>query len=420
LRLRLTSLGGSPKLQLSKFLIYGELGIDGSVAPGVERRRDEDPSPRRMEKTDYYKILGIERSANADEVRKAYRKLARKYHPDINPGNRAAEEKFKEISLAHEVLGDPDKRRRYDEFGEEGLSAGFDPEKARAYRTWQEQSAQTGGFNFAEGGGFDDLFGGLGEFFRGRGAAEPRARRGEDIETQMEINFLDAVRGFQTSFTIQRPMSCPVCNGSGSKAGGQSRQCPECRGTGWKETRRGDMNLRQTCPRCQGSGKSTGDPCASCRGSGRVVRADSVRVNIPPGVETGKRIRVPGKGASGVRGGPAGDLYIIPRVRPHPLFTRSGNDLTMELPITVGEAVRGASVKVPTPMGAVQVKIPPAAQSGQLLRVKGKGVQGRGQNSGGDLYLRLMVRVPQDGVQREAIEKLEEAYGEDIRKDLIL
>jgi len=150
------------------------------------------------------------------------------------------------------------------------------------------------------------------------------------------------------------------------------------------------------------------------------VRADSVRVNIPPGVETGKRIRVPGKGASGVRGGPAGDLYIIPRVRPHPLFTRSGNDLTMELPITVGEAVRGASVKVPTPMGVVQVKIPPAAQSGQLLRVKGKGVQGRGQNSGGDLYLRLMVRVPQDGVQREAIEKLEEAYGEDIRKDLIL
>lgn len=372
-----------------------------------------------MEKKDYYKILGVERSASIEDIRRAYRKLARKYHPDINPGNRAAEERFKEISLAHEVVGDPDKRKRYDEFGEEGLSAGFDPEKARAYRRWQEQSAQTGGFSFAEND-FEDVFdfGGLGGLFRGRAAAEQRARRGEDIETQMEINFLDAVRGFQTSFTIQRPVSCDVCNGTGSKNGGESRACPECRGTGWKETRRGDMNLRQTCPRCQGSGRSSANPCTNCRGSGRTVRADKVRVNIPPGVETGKRIRVPGKGASGFRGGPPGDLYIIPRVRPHHLFTRSGNDLTLELPITVGEAVRGATVRVPTPSGTVQVKIPPSAQSGQLLRVKGKGVQARGHNGAGDLYLRLMVRVPQDGVQKEAIEKFEEAYSEDIRKDV--
>lgn len=374
-----------------------------------------------MEKRDYYKILGVERSANADEIRKAYRKLARKYHPDINPGNRAAEEKFKEISLAHDVLGDPDKRKRYDEFGEEGLSAGFDPEKARAYRSWQERSAQTSGFDSAQRG-FDDFFGfgGLGEFLRSRGSTKPRARRGEDIETHMEINFLDAVRGFQTSFTIQRPMSCDVCNGTGLRNSGESKQCPECHGTGWKETRRGDMNLRQTCPKCQGSGKSTGNACASCQGSGRIVRADRVRVNIPPGVETGKRIRVPGKGASGVGGGPSGDLYIIPQVRPHHLFTRSGNDLTMELPITVGEAIRGASVKVPTPTGAVQVKIPVGAQSGQMLRVKGKGVQARGHSAAGDLYLRLMVRVPRDRVQREAIDKLEEAYGADVRKDLIL
>jgi molecular chaperone DnaJ len=236
----------------------------------------------------------------------------------------------------------------------------------------------------------------------------------------MEINFLDAVRGFQTSFMIERPMPCNVCNGTGAKNGGESKQCPQCHGSGWKEIRRGEMNLRQTCPRCQGSGRSTVNPCANCRGSGRVVRADNVRANIPPGVETGKRIRVPGKGGSGVRGGPPGDLYIIPEVRPHHLFTRSGNDLTMELPITVGEAVRGASVKVPTPSGAVQVKIPAAAQSGQLLRVKGKGVQARGHNAAGDLYLRLMVRVPQDGVQKEAIEKVEEAYGEDVRKGVIL
>ncbi|MGH7798863.1 MAG: molecular chaperone DnaJ [Candidatus Binatia bacterium] len=374
-----------------------------------------------MEKRDYYKILGIDRSASADEVRKAYRKLARKNHPDINPGNKVAEERFKEISVAHEVLGDAEKRKRYDEFGEEGLSAGFNPEKARAYQRWQEQSAQTGGFNFSHGQ-YEDLFGfgGLGDLLRGRGGAEQRARRGEDIETQLEIGFLDAVRGFQTSFTIQRPMSCHACNGTGSKTAGESKQCPECRGSGWKETRRGGMNLRQTCPTCQGSGKLIGNPCANCRGSGRVARGDNVRVNIPPGAETGKRIRVPGKGASGVRGGPAGDLYIIPQVRPHRLFSRSGNDLTMELPITIGEAVRGASIKVPTPTGTVQVKIPAAAQSGQLLRVKGKGVQARGQNSAGDLYLRLMVRVPQNGVEKEAIEKLEAAYGEDIRKDVTL
>lgn len=375
-----------------------------------------------MEKKDYYKILGVERSASTDEIRKAYRRLARKYHPDINPGNRAAEEKFKEISLAHEVLGDPEKRKRYDEFGEEGLSVGFDPEKARAYRKWQEQSAQTGGFSFAEED-LGDIFGfsGFGDLFRSRaGAAEPRTQRGEDIETQMEINFLDAVRGFQTSFTIERPVPCDVCNGTGSKNGRESRSCPDCHGTGWKETRRGDMRLRQTCPTCRGSGRSAVNPCTVCRGSGRTVRADNVRVNIPAGVETGKRIRVPGKGASGVRGGPPGDLYIVPRVRPHHLFTRSGKDLTLELPITVGEAVRGATVQVPTPTGPVQVRIPAGAQSGQLLRVKGKGVQARGHHGAGDLYLRLMVRVPQAGVHKEALEKFEEAYGEDIRKDMSL
>jgi molecular chaperone DnaJ len=374
-----------------------------------------------MEKKDYYKILGVERSAGTEDIRKAYRKLARKYHPDINPGDKAAEEKFKEISVAHEVLGDADKRKRYDEFGEAGLAPGFDPEQARAYKKWQEQSAHTTG---ARGYSEEDLsdlfggFGGLGDFFRARGAS--KARRGEDIETHMEISFLDAVRGFQANFTIQRPIMCGDCNGSGSVADAEAKQCQECRGTGWKETRQGNVGLRQTCPRCQGRGKLTGSQCATCRGSGRVARAENVRVNIPPGAESGKRIRVPGKGASGVRGGPPGNLYIIPEVRPHRLFSRTGNDLTVELPITVGEAVHGATVKVPTPTGPVQVKVPSGAQSGQLLRVKGKGVQARGQGAAGDLYLRLMVQVPKDGVEKEAIEKLESAYKQDVRKDLIL
>lgn len=374
-----------------------------------------------MERKDYYKILGVERSASADEVRNGYRKLARKYHPDINPGDRAAEEKFKEISSAYEVLGDAEKRKRYDEFGEEGLSPGFDPEKARAYQRWQEQSAQTGG-GFAQGRpedyfgfrGFEDLFSGRGTF------AEEPARRGEDIETQIEIDFLDAVRGFQTNLRIRRPVPCDVCSGTGSKAETGSKQCAECRGTGWKETRQGSINFRQTCPSCHGSGKLSGSPCAYCHGSGRVVRAENVRVNIPPGAETGKPIRVPGKGASGIRGGPPGDLFLIPRVRPHPLFSRAKNDLTMELPITIGEAVRGALIKVPTPTGTVQVKIPPGAQSGQLLRVKGKGVQGRGRSPAGDLYLRLMVRVPEKAVSNETLDQLEGAYSENIRKGLAL
>lgn len=376
-----------------------------------------------MSGQDYYKILGVERAASADDIRNAYRKLARKYHPDINPGDRAAEEKFKEISSAYEVLGDAEKRQRFDEFGEEGLSPGFDPEKARAYQKWQQQSAQTGGgFKFSQEGA-DDLFGfgGFGNIFSaGGGFAEDLARRGEDIETQIEIDFLDAVRGFQTHLRIQRPVSCEICHGSGTKEEGGSKRCSDCGGTGWKETHQRSINFRQTCPTCHGGGKLTGAPCTHCRGSGRVVRTETVRVNIPPGAETGKRIRVPGKGASGIRGGAPGDLYLMPRVRHHPLFIRTKNDLTMDLPITVGEAVRGASIKVPTPTGSVQVKVPPGAQSGQLLRIKGKGVQGHGRSAAGDLYLRLMVRVPKNTITKETLDQLEDSYGENIRRDLTL
>ena len=334
-----------------------------------------------MATRDYYQVLGVARNASVDDIRKAYRKLARKYHPDINPGDKSAEEKFKEISVAYEVLSDADKRKLYDEFGEQGLSAGFDPEKARAYQQWQEQSAQTGGsYRFEHGDmgdffgfGFEDLFGGR------RGGRRNAPTRGEDLEARMDIDFLDAVRGFQTGLSLQRPT---------------------------------------TCDRCGGTGKVADKTCPVCGGSGRVVRQDTVRVNIPPGAETGKRIRVPGKGGSGVRGGPAGDLYITPRVRSHPLFTRDGNDLAMELPITIGEALSGATIEVPTPAGAVKVKVPAGAQSGQRLRVKGKGVAARGRNPAGDLYLRLMIKTPSNGLPKELAERLESAYHENVRKDL--
>ena len=373
-----------------------------------------------MAERNFYQILGLDRSASQDDIRSAYRKLARKYHPDINPGNKDAEEKFKEISVAHDALSDPDKRKLYDEFGQAGLAAGFDADKARSYRQWQDQSARTGGayeFNVDDLG---DLFGGVGNVFgRGRrGRSGPM--RGQDIEAAMDIDFMDAVRGFQTSITLQRPIACATCNGSGNKSGSAPSTCPECGGTGSKSAVQGPLQFRQSCPRCMGTGQLPGDSCTACQGTGRVLHAETIRVNVPPGAEPEKRIRLSRKGEAGIRGGPAGDLYIVPRIRPHPLLTRTGRDLAMELPITVGEAVGGGSVDVPTPMGGVKVKIPEGAQSGQRLRIKGKGVPANGKSPAGDLYLRLMVRVPQEKVAEDILEKIDQAYTEDVRKDLRL
>jgi molecular chaperone DnaJ len=375
-----------------------------------------------MANSDYYKTLGVARGASQEDIRKAYRKLARKFHPDINPGNKDAENKFKELSVAYDVLSDEKKRKLYNEFGEAGLASGFDADKARSYQRWQEQSAQAGG-----GGGFEfnmddlgDLFGGLGGIFRRGQKTQRGPMRGQDIESSMDIDFLDAVRGFQTAITLQRSISCEVCHGSGAKPGSAPITCPECNGTGSKSVAQGPMQFSQTCPRCNGKGQLPGDPCAACRGTGRVVRPDTIRVNIPPGAEPGKRIRLRGKGEAGVGGGPAGDLFITPRIQPHPILSRSGRDLSMDLPITVGEAVRGANVEVPTPGGTINVKVPAGAQSGQQLRIRGKGVAAHGQTPAGDLYLRLMVRVPKEKLGDDVVEKIDEAYGEDVRKDVRL
>jgi molecular chaperone DnaJ len=374
-----------------------------------------------MAERDYYQILGVDRTASQEDIRKAYRKLARKYHPDINPGNKEAENTFKDLSVAYDVLGDPDKRKLYDEFGEAGLAAGFDAEKARTYRQWQDRSARSrGGAHEYNVDDLGDIFGDLGGIFGGGRAASTGLMRGGDIEAAMDIDFLDAVRGFQTSLTLQRPVLCETCHGSGTKPRSVPVTCPECGGSGGKPVVQGPLQFRITCPRCGGSGKLPGDPCTTCGGTGRVQRAETIRVNIPPGAEPGKRIRLRGKGEAGVRGGAAGDLYIVPRIRPHPILTRSGRDLSMDLPITVGEALRGASIEVPTPVGVVKVKIPAAAQSGQRLRIKGKGVPAQGKESAGDLYLNLMVRVPNDEIAQDVIDKIDRAYGENVRKDLRL
>ncbi len=373
-----------------------------------------------MAQRDFYQILGVKRDASSEDIRTAYRKLARKYHPDINPGNKEAENKFKDIAAAYDVLGDPEKRKLFDEFGEAGLASGFDPEKARSYQQWQQRSTGAGGAYEFDMGDLGDLFGHLGGIFGSGRKTRASAVRGQDIEAAMEIEFLDAVRGFQTSITLQRPVECESCHGTGTRSGSKATACPECQGSGRRSVIQGPLQFRQSCPRCGGSGRLTGDGCAPCKGSGRVLRPDTIRVNVPPGAETGKRIRLRGKGEAGIRGGPAGDLYIVPRIRPHPFLTRSGRDLSMELPITFGESVRGANVEVPTPMGPVKVKIPAGAQSGQRLRVKGKGIPAHGQSPAGDLYLVLMVRVPKEKLGAEIIETIDRAYTEDVRRNLRL
>lgn len=375
-----------------------------------------------MAERNFYDVLGVNRSASNDEIRKAYRKLARKYHPDINPGNKESESKFKEIAAAYDALSDPAKRKLYDEFGEAGLASGFDPEKARSYQQWQrrQDSPRAGGARAFNMDDLGDLFGDLGGAFGARRGSRSAPLRGGDIEAEMDVDFLDAVRGFQTSLTLERPVACETCHGSGTKPGSAPATCPECRGTGRASMVQGPLQFDQTCPRCLGSGRVPGDPCATCGGAGRVLQPETIRVNIPPGAEPGKRIRLRGRGEAGVRGGPAGDLYIMPRVKPHPLLTRSGRDLSMKLPITVGEAIRGATVAVPTPVGTVNVKVPAGAQSGQRLRVKGKGVPAHGQSPAGDLYLDLMVRVPREKLAEDVIDKVDQAYSDDVRKDLRL
>ena len=265
-----------------------------------------------------------------------------------------------------------------------------------------------------------DLFGNLGGFTSSGRRSSAAPLRGQDIESSMEIDFLDAVRGFQTAITLERPVECDVCHGAGTRPGSKPSKCPDCGGTGSKSVAQGPLQYRQTCPRCSGTGQIPGELCNPCRGMGRLIRPETIRVNIPPGAEPGKMIRLRGKGEAGVRGGTAGDLLIRPQIRPHPLLTREGRDLSMELPVTVGEAVRGATIEVPTPSGSVQVKIPAGAQSGQRLRVRGKGVPAHRHTPAGDLYLRLMVRVPKEKLAPDVIDKIDRAYDENVRKDVRL
>ncbi len=378
-------------------------------------------------KHDYYELLGVSRKANAKEIRAAFRKLARKYHPDLNPGDKSSEEKFKQLQEAYDVLSDTQKRQMYDQHGfySENFQGGgpapsADPDDARV-------NFDFGGFDFggsapgasgsgSSGSSFRDLFS---QFFRGgRGAEmEQEQEAGGDLEYQIEIDFWDAVRGAVKKISITRMETCEACHGTG--AVGSPQTCTACGGTGTIAQAAGKMRFNVPCTRCGGTGKLR-TMCKTCGGEGRVRRTETIDVRIPAGVASGSRVRVPGKGNAGTMGAPAGDLYLRVEVKPHPFFERQGNDLHVKVPVTVSEATLGAKIEVPTIDGRSLVRIPPATNSGSTLRLREKGVPSARDGSRGDQYVEIQVVVPKptDERVRKLMKELENIEPENPRKDL--
>ncbi|MFC0865238.1 molecular chaperone DnaJ [Sphaerimonospora cavernae] len=375
---------------------------------------------------DYYAVLGVPKNATPEDIKKAYRKLARQYHPDANPGNKEAEEKFKGVSEAYDVLSDAKRRKEYDEartlFGSgAGGFAGTGGHRG-------------GGFNFdlgdlfsgGTGGSGDrigDLFGGL--FNRGGGArttTTSRPRRGQDIESEVTLAFGEAVDGTTVSLRLTTAAACPACSGTGAKAGTTPRVCPTCEGTGAASRNLGNFAFSEPCRDCRGRGLLVDDPCPVCEGSGRGKSTRTIQARIPAGVGDGQRIRVKGKGAPGENGGPAGDLYVLVHVKPHRVFGRSGENLTVNVPVTFPEAALGAEIKVPTLKGMpVTLRIPEGTPNGRTFRVRGRGTA-RKDGTKGDLLVTVQVAVPQhlDDKARSALEEFRDATeGADLREELI-
>ena len=345
---------------------------------------------------DLYGTLGVSKGASQDEIKKAYRKLARQHHPDANPGDNEAEERFKEVQHAYDVLSDPDKRKQYDRFGAENGRPGP-------------------GYNFTEGfdlgdlGDLGDIFGGL--FGGGGRQQQQRGQRGRDLEVDVRLSFEDSLKGVETTIPVQLETACRECGGSGARPGTAPILCPECHGRGVKAESQGLFALSQPCPRCRGNGTVIEEPCPRCKGSGRERRTKRYKVKIPAGVKDGSKIRLRGKGEAGHGGAEAGDLFVVTRVAPSKVYTRRGDDLIVDVPVTYPEAALGATVKVPTPDGQVTVKVKPGTTDGTLLRVKGKGAPKLKGSGRGDLLARVKLTVPKklSKAEREAIEALKKA-----------
>ncbi len=363
-------------------------------------------------KRDYYEVLGVARDASADDLKKAYRKLAMQYHPDKNPGDKTAEEKFKEISEAYEVLSDAQKRARYDQFGHRGVggaAAGAPGGFGGGFGGIDlEEALRT--FMGAFGGGGGDIFG---NFFGGE-PSDGRAH-GEDIRFDMEIDFEESVLGTERELTLPLLRECGACKGSGAEPGSKRETCPTCKGRGVLVTSQGFMQFRQTCPACGGAREVISRPCRQCRGEGRVKERSTLQVKIPAGVETGSRLRLSGKGQGGMRGGEAGDLYIVLHVRPHPIFERRDFDIASEVPVPFHIAALGGEISVPTIHGEARLKLPPGVENGRMFRLRGKGVTHPRSGESGDHFARIMIEVParMDRRQREAVEEVAKSLTDD-------
>lgn len=361
-------------------------------------------------KQDYYSLLGVERGASADEIKKAYRKLAMKYHPDRNPGNKEAESSFKEISEAYEVLSDTDKRRKYDQFGHEGMRSAFGPGGFDFSRDFTHASdlQDVLGSLFGEGGGiFEDIFGGGGR----RRSAPGGAQRGNDLRFDLEIDLEEAVFGSQREVSLPIAGDCETCKGTGAKAGTNRESCKQCAGRGAVLSGGGFFQVQQTCPVCRGAGSIIKHPCGSCQGAGRVKRQTRLTLKVPKGVETGSRLRLSGKGEPGGRGGPAGDLYVIIHVRKHELFERQGDDLYCRVPVPFDVAVLGGEIEVPTVDGFAKLKLSPGTETGKTFRLRDKGVPSVDGHGRGDLHAQVIPEVPVrlNGRQKKALKEFQEA-----------
>lgn len=346
---------------------------------------------------DYYQILGVSKDVSQDEIKKAYRKLARKYHPDLNPGDKTAEEKFKEINEAYAVLGDPEKRAEYDRAGTAYEFPGFEGFK------WP---------GFEEPFGFGDVFG---DIFGTR--IKEHYAKGEDILMGIELTLEDAFTGVTRPISITRTINCDACNSTGAES---SQSCPSCRGTGKIQASKGFFKISQTCPECHGSGRKITSVCKKCGGRGKTVYTEPLKVKIPAGVDDGSIVKLKGMGNAGIGGGPAGDLLLEITIKPHPVFKRRGDDIYVQLPITFGEAAFGAKIEVPTIDGTAAMKLPPGTQGGQRFKLSGKGFVSPKTKHRGDEYVDIKIVVPKDIPEsaKEAINKIEALYKENPRKGM--